>query len=258
MEGSHSEPLIIASPSTRRTLLTDVESSCRTQWSVLLRHKELPLKSARSCVTFWEFVLPALLCATLWLSASASTLREAPAAQYAPQSLDEALGSFGPLGFATSIGAFLSPEEALQHSGAFGAADCKSALPEARLPSFLPASTAELLCNYTVDTRTPTGILPLPLFLTYSYVLSMQGKGANAGRFPPFDGSIIAVTPDTPSVRAFVEAVLTRSVDAWMLSVDGVLGRQIDAFVRACNVSLPGEGSAEALAAYLRSQVNGV
>ena len=201
--------------------------SCWSQWRVLLYRKELPLKRNRLCVSFWEIAMPTLLCFTMWLGASMSGMQHAPDTQYAPKDVDAALGSLGPFAFAVSLGVFRSPED--DGGGA------------AILPSFLPNASVidALLSKYSVDTRTPTAILPLPLFLTYSWLLQSTGHA----EYPPFDGSVLAVTPDTWEVRVFIERVLNRPIDDWVLAPGSVLGEQIHAFVSACNLSLPQTGS---------------
>ena len=208
--------------------------SCGSQWRVLLHRKELPLKRNRPCVTFWELAMPTLLCVTMWLGASISGMQHASAMQYAPQDMDAFLGSLGPLSFAVSRGFFENPETGGSEGGGGSI-----------LPSFLPNASVvdELLARFSVDKRTPTGILPLSLFFLYSWFLQQTGYG----EFPPFGGQELAVSPDTFEVRAFIESVLTLPIDEWVFAPGSVLGEQIDAFVGACNLTLP-QGSPRELA----------
>ena len=181
----------------------DVVTSCCSQFSVLIRRKELLLKRNRCCTTFWELALPAMLCSMLIIGALTSTRDTYPDTSYAPDSMFVALSSLGPLGFAT----FLS-----QQAGS----------------SFVPAGLPGL-----PSPKTPTAIPPLSLFLGYSYL--SQLTASNEGfplSFPPFDGTYLAVTPNTTEVRALVEDVLTRPVEPWMLDTSGVLGFQIDSYLQ--------------------------
>jgi len=178
--------------------IDDVTTSCYSQWAVLLRRKELLLKGKQWKSTLCEIVLPALLCMLVLIGANASTIDTFPNTEYAPANMTAALSAIGPAGFLT----FLS-----QQAGS------------AIVPSGMP--------GMPTSTFTPTAIPPLSLFLGYSYIsqqlANVQGFPVD---FPPFDGTYLAVTPNTSAVRDLVDDVL-KPVEPWMLNPRGVIGGQI-------------------------------
>ena len=179
--------------------IDDVTTSCYSQWAVLLRRKELLLKGKQWKSTLCEIVLPALLCMLVLIGANASTIDTFPNTEYAPANMTAALSAIGPAGFLT----FLS-----QQAGS------------AIVPSGMP--------GMPTSTFTPTAIPPLSLFLGYSYIsqqlANVQGFPVD---FPPFDGTYLAVTPNTSAVRDLVDDVLNKPVEPWMLNPRGVIGGQI-------------------------------
>jgi len=74
----------------------------------------------------------------------------------------------------------------------------------------------------------PTFVPPLPLFLAYAALLNSAFSQPGRPSFvKPYDGSYLAVVPDTPEVRAFVQGVISRQPRGWMIDPTNMVGASV-------------------------------
>ena len=74
----------------------------------------------------------------------------------------------------------------------------------------------------------PTFVPPLPLFLAYAALLNSAFSQPGRPSFAkPYDGSYLAVVPDTPEVRAFVQSVISRQPRGWMIDPTNMVGASV-------------------------------
>ena len=170
---------------TTHTHTHHTPSSAWEQLTALLRHKELPAIRAKPAQLIATVLFPALLCALLVLGVTQATVEPVDAAQYAPSSLTDALDT-------------LSPE---------------------RLEPLLLSSvfSDEELARFHLNISVPGWIPPLWLYLAYA----STPVPPLYTRLPPYDGTCLAVAPDTPLARATVEPMLNRTQGL----VDDALGK---------------------------------
>jgi hypothetical protein len=187
-------------------------STCR-QVGTLLRRKELKLKMKRPLTSVCEILLPVVLCGLVLLSKLArSEFVRVGNMSFTQDTYEQAVNTLGPLSFVEAITA---------SQGAQG--DDIQAV-------------RQRFENYTNATGVPNAIWPLSGYLEYATAPNISFCRGNAttrhGRecfdnvIPffepqaPFDGTFLAVTPDTVEVRSLLHDIFHWVNMSFKLHVD--------------------------------------
>ena len=165
---------------------------CFSVCCTLLRRKEAPLKANRCCSSVFEILIPIFLSAIVLVGALLSDIEKFPTELFVPDN---------------STIAFR---------------DLQGLLPDMTFNSF--TSFASL----------PTFVPPLPLFLAYNamFTSAFPKPTSWVDGFNPYDGSYLAVVPDTPEVRDFVQSVVSRPPRGWMIDPTNMVGASVHASLK--------------------------
>ena len=165
---------------------------CCSVCCTLLRRKEALLKANRCCSSVFEILIPIFLSAIVLVGALVSEIEMFPTELFVPDN---------------STIAFR---------------DLQGLLPDMTFNSF--TSFASL----------PTFVPPLPLFLAYNAMFTSAFPKPTewVDGFNPYDGSYLAVAPDTPEVRAFVQSVVSPAPRGWMIDPTNMVGASVHASLK--------------------------
>ena len=184
-------------------------SSMLSQTITLLRRKEILLKLRRPWTTVCEIALPAILCSFLIIGVSLSTLSRESPRDFAPRTASGTVQTIGPqimwpLMLAGQASAGLDFGTDLLN----GALSRPAAIPPFGLWLFY----ASVLSNRNLTSLVVQSDLLGPLLgLPAGSAAALGAITAAIPQIPPFDGASrkgLAITPDTPSIRALVNALV--------------------------------------------------